>query len=144
MALLFNLCVPPSLVVASSSPSDDARLDWWRDARLGLFIHWGAYAVAGDGEWVMHNKRITVSEYERDFPPAFNPVKFDAEAWVRLAQGAGLRYVVLIAKHMDGFCLWATRQTDYNIMQSPFRRDIVRELARIAKQRPTPTKRSVA
>ena len=67
------------------SPENRKARQWFQDARFGLFIHWGVYAVAGEGEWVMQQKRITIPEYERDFPPAFDPVRFDPAAWVKMA-----------------------------------------------------------
>src|SRR5262245_19925756 len=69
--------------------------EWFQQARFGLFVHWGVYAVRGEGEWVMQNARITIPEYERDFPGAFNPVRFDAAAWVATAKAAGMRYITI-------------------------------------------------
>jgi alpha-L-fucosidase len=117
----------------------DARLDWFRDAKFGLFIHWGLYAIPagvwkgqdipGIGEWIMHKARIPVAEYE-PLAAQFNPVAFDAAAWVRLAREAGMRYVVLTSKHHDGFCMYKTAITGYNIVDAtPFGRDIAKELA---------------
>jgi alpha-L-fucosidase len=117
----------------------DPRLDWWRDARFGLFIHWGLYAipagrwhgefVPGIGEWIMHRKRIPVAEYA-PLAAQFNPIDFDADAWVRLAVEAGQKYVVITAKHHDGFCLWDSQVSNYTITKaSPFGRDVVRELS---------------
>lgn len=112
------------------APANLAARAWFQEARFGLFIHWGAYAVAGDGEWVMHNKRITVSEYERDFPPAFNPVKFDAAAWVALARAAGMKYITITSKHHDGFAMWDSQVSDYNIVKrTPYGKDVLRMLA---------------
>ena len=96
----------------------DPRLDWWRDAKFGLFIHWGLYAIpAGDwkgqpipsiGEWIMYNARIPVAEYEQ-LAAQFNPVKFNAAEWVALAKEAGQCYLVITSKHHDGFCLFDSR-----------------------------------
>ena len=103
---------------------------WFQEARFGLFIHWGVYAVAGDGEWVMHNKRITVAEYERDFPPAFNPTKFDAAAWVRMVKAAGMRYITITSKHHDGFAMWDSKLSDYDIVgRTPYAKDVLKQLA---------------
>jgi len=103
---------------------------WFQEARFGLFVHWGAYAVAGDGEWVMHNKRITVAEYERDFPPAFNPAKFDAASWVRMVKAAGMRYITITSKHHDGFAMWDSKVSDYDIVErTPYAKDVLKQLA---------------
>lgn len=117
----------------------DPRLDWWRDARFGMFIHWGLYAIPagfwkgeaipGIGEWIMLRARIPVAEYEK-LAAEFNPVKFDAAAWVSLAKRAGQQYLVITSKHHDGFCLFDSAVTDYDIVDAtPFRRDVLKELA---------------
>ena len=107
---------------ASAAPlSHDARMAWWREARFGMFIHWGLYSVAagewegkatsGAGEWIMNDMAIPLSQYAK-LAPRFNPVKFDARQWARLAKGAGMRYIVITAKHHDGFGLFRSAQTD--------------------------------
>lgn len=121
----------------------DPRLEWWRQARFGLFIHWGLYAQPHDrwrdypdsvthhwtGEWVQHVKRIPVAEYAR-WAETFNPRGFDAAEWVALARRAGQKYLVITAKHHDGFCLFRTATTDFNIVTgTPFGRDVIAELA---------------
>jgi alpha-L-fucosidase len=118
---------------------NDPRLDWWRDARYGMFIHWGLYAipagvwrgqaVPGIGEWIMKHAQIPVREYEQ-LAAQFNPVHFDAAAIVRLAKQAGQKYLVFTSKHHDGFCLFKTQYTTYNSVDgAPFGRDVVGELA---------------
>ncbi len=117
----------------------DPRLDWFRDAKFGLFIHWGLYAIpAGTwkgeeipsiGEWIMHNARIPVAEYEQ-LAAQFNPTQFDAAQWVSLAREAGQKYLVVTAKHHDGFCMYHSQVTPYNIVDAtPFGRDPLKELA---------------
>ena len=115
----------------------DARMAWWKDARFGLFLHWGLYAVAAGeyggqknyGEWLMYEAKIPKPEYEK-FAPQFNPVKFDADAWVRMAKEAGMKYIVITSKHHDGFCMFDSKVSDYDIAdRTPFRRDPLRELA---------------
>lgn len=117
----------------------DQRLNWWREARFGLFIHWGLYAipagiwkdqeVPGIGEWIQQRAQIPVSEYEQ-LAGQFNPHNFNAAEWVSLAKRAGQKYLVITAKHHDGFCLFKTRQTSYNIVDAtPFGRDVIAELA---------------
>jgi alpha-L-fucosidase len=120
-------------------PAREARLAWFREAKYGLFIHWGLYAlpagewkgkpVPGIGEWIMNRARIPVREYEA-LARQWNPVKFDAEAWVRLAQDAGMRYIVITSKHHDGFALYGSKASPYNVVDAtPFKRDILKELA---------------
>ena len=122
----------------------DQRLTWWREARFGMFIHWGLYAipagtwqgqaVPGIGEWIMQRARIPVVDYEQ-LAQQFNPVNFDAAAWVALARMAGQRYLVITAKHHDGFCLFKSAFTRYNIVDAtPFGRDPLKELAAECQQ----------
>ena len=114
----------------------DARMAWWRDARFGMFIHWGLYAIpAGEwngrtdhAEWIRTTAQIPIDVYDR-FVGQFNPVKFDADAWVRMAKNAGMKYIVITSKHHDGFCLFDSKQTDFDVMSTPFKRDILKELA---------------
>ncbi len=124
----------PAAPASTTRPVD--RMAWWREARFGLFIHWGLYAIpAGQwrgetnhAEWIRHTARIPRDEYDR-LRERFNPVRFDAEAWVRLAKEAGMRYIVITTKHHDGFCLFDSAWTDHDVMSTPFRRDIMRELS---------------
>jgi alpha-L-fucosidase len=112
------------------SPENLKSRAWFQDARFGLFIHWGVYAVRGEGEWVMQNARITIPEYERDFPPAFNPVKFDAAAWVAMAKAAGMRYITITSKHHDGFAMYDSKLTDWDIVdRTPYKKDVLKALA---------------
>jgi alpha-L-fucosidase len=115
----------------------DKRMAWWREARFGLFIHWGLYAIpAGEwkgetrhAEWILTTAQIPVKEYEK-FAPRFNPVKFDPKKWVKTAKDAGMKYIVITSKHHDGFCLFDSQNTEYDVMDStPFKRDIMKELA---------------
>lgn len=120
-------------------PPKDERLAWWRDARFGMFIHFGLYStpagtwdgkpVGGVGEWLLQNARIDPIAYEKTLLPQFNPSKFDAREWARIAKDAGMGYVVITTKHHDGFALWDSAASDYDVMATPFRRDIMRELA---------------
>lgn len=116
----------------------DARMAWWRDARFGMFIHWGPYAVPageydgrtvpGVAEWIMDRARIPVADYET-FAARFDPRLFDAAEWVRIAKDAGMRYIIITSKHHDGFALWDSEVSGYDIIDaSPFGRDILREL----------------
>ncbi|MHC4327998.1 MAG: alpha-L-fucosidase [Planctomycetota bacterium] len=124
--------------------SRDERMKWWREARFGMFIHWGLYAVPagewkgkrikGIGEWIMERADIPVSEYE-PLTKQFNPIKFNADQWVRIAKNAGMKYIVITSKHHDGFCLWDSKVTDYDIIDAtPFGRDILKELSKACKK----------
>ncbi len=124
------------------TPNKDERMKWWREARFGLFIHWGLYAVpAGQwkdnknhGEWIMNSAHIPVKDYEQ-FARQFNPVKFNADKLVQIAQKAGMKYIVITSKHHDGFCLWDSKVTDYDIMDAtPLKRDILKELSVACKK----------
>src|SRR5665648_384528 len=113
---------------------------WYQHAKFGLFIHWGAYSVAGvEASWPIMapdlseamfgtQTRITEDDYSA-LPARFNPVDFDADAWVRTAREAGMRYIVITSKHHDGFCMFDAPGTDYKITNTPFGRDICLELS---------------
>ena len=103
--------------------------EWFRDAGFGMFIHWGVYSQLGAGEWVMQNKEIPAATYEW-LASEFNPIKFDAHEWVSLAKAAGVRYITITSRHHDGFSMFATKATPYNIVDwTPFKRDPMKELA---------------
>jgi alpha-L-fucosidase len=138
-ALLAAACgtgAPPAVDTAQAPPNHDARMQWWREARFGLFLHWGLYAIpAGKwqdktnyGEWIRDSARIPRDVYS-EFQPHWNPTAFDADAWARMARAAGMKYVVITSKHHDGFCLWNSAQTTWDVGNTPHRRDILRELA---------------
>ena len=122
----------------------DARMAWWREARFGLFIHWGIYSVpAGThkgqqieniGEWIMHYGKIPVEEYQQ-YAKQFNPVDYDPEAWVLMAKDAGMKYIVITAKHHDGFALFDTAASDWNIVEAtPYGKDLLKPLAEAARK----------
>jgi alpha-L-fucosidase len=102
------------------------RLRWFHEARFGMFIHWGLYALPGRGEWVMFSERIRPSDYAK-LTRRFNPQKFDAHAWAALAAEAGMKYAVLTARHHDGFCLYDSHVSDFTSVQTAARRDFVAE-----------------
>jgi len=121
----------------------DARMNWWREARFGMFIHWGLYAVPAGrwhgrevkdiGEWIMNNAHIPVDQYEK-FAPQFDPEKFDAKQWVAIAKGAGMKYIVITSKHHDGFNMFGSQESNYNIVKAtPFHRDPMKELSAACK-----------
>lgn len=119
----------------------DARMAWWRDARFGMFIHWGVYSVpAGEwqgktnyGEWFMEETKMPVSQYEK-FAQQFNPLQFNALDWVRMAKNAGMKYIVITSKHHDGFGIFHSDLTDWCMKSTPFPRDPLQELAQACQQ----------
>jgi alpha-L-fucosidase len=143
LAAILAVFVPPAghddalAQAPARAPAPDAshRMDWWRGARFGLFIHWGLYAIpAGEwkgkttyGEWIRNNAEIPIDEYDR-FRERFNPASFDPAAWARLAKRAGMKYIVITTKHHDGFCLFDSKETSFTVASTPFRRDIMKEL----------------
>ena len=129
---------------AETKAERDRRMKWWREARFGLFIHWGLYAVpAGEykgqrstriGEWIMEWASIPRAEYEK-FAPQFNPVRFNAAEWVRLAKEAGMKYIVITSKHHDGFSMYDSRVSKYDIVEAtPYGKDPMKALAAEAKK----------
>ncbi len=145
LSLIFSISVSAQKDFLKESKQErDVRMQWWRDATFGMFIHWGAYAVPagvyqgkevkGIGEWIMHSAQIPIPEYE-EFVRQFNPVNFNAKEWVAIAKNAGMKYIVITSKHHDGFCIWDSKVTDYDIMDaSPYKRDILKELADACKE----------
>ncbi|MGM9476702.1 alpha-L-fucosidase [Pedobacter sp. GSP4] len=101
---------------------------WFADAKFGLFIHWGPFSIPGSGEWVMNERKLNVHNYTnlKDF---FNPVEFNAQQWVSMAKNAGMKYITLITRHHDGFSMWDTKYSDFNIMNTPYKKDIVKMMA---------------
>jgi alpha-L-fucosidase len=143
LAAVLALGAPAAAQAQAPDPESDqarqARLAWFREAKFGLFIHWGLYAipagqwkgarVPGIGEWIMFRARVPVPEYEK-LAQGFNPVKFDAAAWVALAKDAGMKYMVITSKHHDGFALFDSKVSRYDVVDAtPFKRDILKELA---------------
>jgi alpha-L-fucosidase len=130
--------------IAETKTERDQRMRWWREARFGMFIHWGLYAVpAGEyngqrsdriGEWIMEWANIPRADYEK-FTAQFNPVKFDAREWVRIARDAGMKYIVITSKHHDGFSLYNSTVSNYDIVDStPYKKDPIKALALEAKR----------
>lgn len=122
---------------AADTPAQhNARMAWWRDARFGMFIHWGLYSIpAGKwgngtnyGEWLREEAHVPVGEYEK-LQGQFNPTKFDANAWAKMAKDAGMKYVVITTKHHDGFNLFPSNYTDWSVKNTPFHRDVMKELS---------------
>ncbi len=127
---LFTIVISLQLSAQPYTPTPEnlkAR-EWFSNAKFGLFIHWGPFSIPGQGEWVMNNLNITVKNYTRlmDF---FNPIDFDAHQWVAMAKDAGMKYITLITRHHDGFSMWDTKYSDFNIVNSPYHKDIVKMIA---------------
>jgi alpha-L-fucosidase len=138
-ALIAAAVLMASFAPAQTAPAAGQRTAWFRDAKFGMLITWGLYSIpAGEwqgkyypqiGEWIMNNAKIPVAEYAR-LAERFNPVKFDADEWIGLARRAGMRYVVPMPKHHDGFALFDSRASSFNVAAAtPFRRDPMKELA---------------
>lgn len=132
LALAMCLAATASIAAAQTvyTPTQ-ANLDarrWFDSARFGMFIHWGAFSVLGDGEWVMNNRNIKVQDYQR-LQHIFNPIDFDAHQWVSLAKAAGMQYITLITRHHDGFSDWDTKQSDWKITNTPWGKDAVKMIA---------------
>ncbi|ARN57261.1 alpha-L-fucosidase [Sedimentisphaera salicampi] len=120
------------------------RMDWWRDAHFGMFIHWGVYSVPagiyeghkvkGIGEWIMNRGKIPVAEY-KEYSEDFNPVNYDPDKWVRLAKNAGMKYIVITSKHHDGFALFDSKVTDWDVVDStPYGKDLLKPLAEACRK----------
>ena len=111
---------------AETAEQKSQRMQWWTDARFGMFIHWGLYALPARHEWVKNNERMTNEQYQKYFEE-FNPDLFNPREWARMAKEAGMKYVVLTAKHHEGFCQFDSKFTDYKSTNTPFGRDVIRE-----------------
>lgn len=106
---------------------------WFDSARFGLFIHWGASSVLGAGEWVMNNRNIRVEEYRR-LMQFFHPTAFDARKWVKMAKDAGMQYITFITRHHDSFSNWDTKQSDWKITNTPYGKDVLKDLSAACKE----------
>lgn len=138
--VLSFLIVLSTFVSAENNNVKVNKMDWWREARFGMFIHWGVYSVPagkyngqeqkrGGAEWIMNRMKIPVTEYQQ-FAKQFNPVKFDADAWVKVAKDAGMKYIVITAKHHDGFAMFKTDASKWNIVDAtPYGKDVLKQLA---------------
>lgn len=113
---------------APSAANLTAR-QWFQDAKFGLFVHWGVYSMLGEGEWVMNNNKMTIAEYEK-LPPQFNPTAFKPAEWVSLAKAAGMKYITITSKHHDGFAMFDSKTSDYDITErTPYKKDALQLLA---------------
>ncbi len=138
--LILGLSLGLALPLLSASPlagaekyepstANLAAREWFQNAKFGMFIHWGVYSVLGDGEWVMNNRKIAIHEYE-NLPSFFNPIEYDPAEWVALAKAAGVKYITITSKHHDGFAMFDTKQSDWNIVKrTPYKKDALKMLA---------------
>jgi alpha-L-fucosidase len=133
---IWSLTVPALSAEDKPQPwlkPDPAALRRWQDLRFGMFIHWGPVSLTGYEIGWSRGAQTPIAQYDNLYQK-FNPTRFDADQWAAVAKAAGMKYIVLTTKHHDGFCLWDTQQTEHNIMHSPFRRDVVKELAAACKR----------
>jgi alpha-L-fucosidase len=126
--MFFAPAVARADVPAETPAQHDARMAWWRDARFGLFIHWGLYAIPGRGEWVQWNEQIPVDEYAK-LAQKFAAEHYDPNAWADVAKSAGMKYVVLTTRHHDGFCLFDDPGNDFTAVATAAHRDLVADYA---------------
>jgi alpha-L-fucosidase len=110
------------------SASNLKAREWFANSKFGLFIHWGPFSIPASGEWVMNQRKITVKNYTH-LMEFFNPIEFNAKEYVSLAKNAGMKYITLITRHHDGFSMWNTKYSDFNIMNSPYKKDVVKMMA---------------
>ncbi|KAA6328843.1 hypothetical protein EZS27_022294 [termite gut metagenome] len=125
---LFLLFLFISVESSSQTAIPKADTKWLEEARFGMFVHFGAYSVLGAGEWVMNNRSISGKDY-KNLQNFFNPQEFDAEEWVKIIKDAGMKYITFTSRHHDGFSNWNTQQSDWNIMNTPYGKDLIKQLA---------------
>ncbi len=136
---IISICALFIILFQLSAQSKVDKMDWWKEAKFGMFIHWGLYSVpagtfngekiGGPGEWIMNRARIPVSEYKQ-YAKQFNPQHYDPESWVIAAKEAGMKYLVITSKHHDGFALFDTKFSDWNIVDAtPYGKDLLKPLA---------------
>ena len=132
------------IITAQKAITKDQRMQWWREARFGMFIHWGVYSVpagswngrqiGGIGEWIMNRAKIPVAEYQT-MAKQFNPVNYDPDSWVKMAKDAGMKYIVITAKHHDGFALFETKASKWNVVDATmYGKDLLKPLAEACKK----------
>lgn len=142
--LLLPLFTYISYTLNAQTSAKEDRMEWWREARFGMFIHWGVYAVPAGmykgqkvnriGEWIMNRGKIPVAEYQQ-FAKDFNPVKYDADAWVKMAKDAGMKYIVITSKHHDGFALFDSKASKWDVVDAtPYGKDLLKPLAEACRK----------
>ena len=129
MGALAGAAAVPAFAAYTPTAENLKARDWFQNARFGLFVHWGVYSVLGDGEWVLNNRKLTLTEYDK-VAAQFNPTQFDPAEWVGLVKQAGMRYITITSKHHDGFAMFHTKQSPWNVVDStPYKKDILKMLA---------------
>jgi len=136
--LVLSIMVSKILVAQENYVPTKENLDnreWFQDAKFGMFVHWGVYSVLGGGgdggiaEWIMQNKKIPIKQYEK-VPSFFNPIEYNAEEWVKMVKDAGMKYITITSKHHDGFAMYDSKVSDYNIVdKTPYGKDVIKMLA---------------
>jgi alpha-L-fucosidase len=129
LSIVFCKSIGFAQTTYTPTPENLKTREWFQDSKFGLFIHWGVYSVLADGEWVMNNQKIDKKTYEK-LPAFFNPTAFDAKEWVSMAKAAGMKYITITSKHHDGFAMFDTKQTDWDIVdRTPYKKDVLKMLA---------------
>jgi len=127
LSLVASTAIAQKKMIGHETPAQKKkRMEWWTDARFGMFIHWGLYSGAARHEWVKHNEAMTNEQYQKYFDQ-FNPDHFDPHKWARAAKSAGMKYAVLTTKHHEGFCMFDSKYTDYKATNTQAKRDLVKE-----------------
>lgn len=144
IGVLMFVFLSGQFIIAQKAITKDQRMQWWREARFGMFIHWGVYSVpagswngrqiGGIGEWIMNRAKIPVAEYQT-MAKQFNPVNYDPDSWVKMAKDAGMKYIVITAKHHDGFALFETKASKWNVVDATmYGKDLLKPLAEACKK----------
>ena len=126
VSLIFCQLFAQKRIGDETAEQKETRMEWWKDSRFGMFIHWGLYSGAARHEWVKHNEHMNDEQYQKYFDQ-FNPDLFDPVKWAKAAKAAGMKYAVLTTKHHEGFCLFDSKYTDYKATNTAAKRDLVRE-----------------
>ncbi|KAA6305510.1 hypothetical protein EZS27_042837, partial [termite gut metagenome] len=126
--VLFLLFLLISVKSFGQTAIPKADTKWFEEVRFGMFVHFGAYSVLGAGEWVMNNRPVSGKDY-KNLQNFFNPQEFNAEEWVKIIKDAGMKYITFTSRHHDGFSNWNTQQSDWNIMHTPYGKDLIKQLA---------------
>ena len=128
LSILFWLTLSPSMAQEKYQPTPEnmKTREWFQDAKFGLFIHWGVYSVLGDGEWVMNQQQIPIKTYEK-IPSFFNPTQFNPAEWVQMVKDAGMKYITITSKHHDGFAMYDSKISNYDIVErTPYGKDVLK------------------